>query len=343
MTSARLPDGQGLASTARRELRRFTATLPDALGGGSFSLTLPASWQPQPVPLAAAMPAAGAAAKLIALYGGPEANLFTPFAQVQFARLTRDISAADWLRFYLDRVRYVLREIDVVSDNMSEALVGLQIGARVAAARVAVRLYGPLAFIVVAGAPAELYEHFKDMLGLAVRDFELSGQMPQGHVEEWPLVSMPGGPQLRIPVSWEVKPISGGDGQRGEIDASNHDAAGVWVGQTRVRWVTATFPGSDAAEAKKMMQEFGQAGIALGTTIATSTDHTTTGMYIMTANAVRLATIEGNPRTFEFWQVAMCGPSYRILLAMLTPSRTESFYWWAVNRRALAIMASTLQ
>jgi len=338
MSGERLPEGDSPAMAASA---RVVGQAP-VPANGTFSMALPKTWRPVDVPPVTAIPPPGPPV-LLALYGGDEISGVAPFAQVQLARLERDIAAEHWLRFYLDQMQMVPREIEAISDNAADALVGQKIGGRVVATRVMVRLYSSFAYIVVAGVAAEVYGRFKDALGLAVRSFILGSQSPEGHVEKWQNVSAAGGPSFSIGGSWTVETIAGPDGMRGAFDLTNAEAGGAVVGKMRVRWLTSSFPGSDADEAKKMVEEFKMAGVQVGEVLRAATERKETGSCVVSAEAVRAATVAGDDRSLEFWQVAALTASHRVLLAMLAPAQSQSFYWWAVNRRALETIVSTMQ
>lgn len=344
MTGTRLPNGEALtAPLIESDFRRFVAELPAVLGSRSFSLVLPAYWQAFRIASLATVPEPGGSAVLLAQFNGPEMDGFTAFAQVQCAQLDREISAANWLRFYCEQMQYVPRQIDTISSHLADALVGFQIAGRVVAARVAVRLFGPSLYIVLVGVAAQEYDQYQEILGLAVRSFALADQKPGGQVEHWQTVAAAIGPRLAVPQSWTAEAIPGPDKLRGAFDLTNRNAGQVWLGQIRLRWLDYSVAGSDAEEAKKMIGEFGVAGVQMGRLIAGSTDPAATEAFGLKAECVREATVAGNKKAFEFWRLVLCDQSYRILIAMLTPSRNESLFWWAVNRRALEIVASTLQ
>jgi hypothetical protein len=333
-----LPDGSAVDAARFARVAGETPAPVD----GTFSLALPRGWRREPVPPVTATPEPGPPV-LLALYTGPRVAAFAPFAQVLVARLERDMSAMHWLRFYLAQMQYTPREIETISDNAADALAGLSIDGRVAAARVMVRLYGSYCYIVTVAVPAEAYDDFKDVLGLAVRGFILGGLSPHGHVEHWRDVAADGAPRFSFPQSWSVEAIPAPDGARGEYALLNADASGAMFGQIRVRWLDASFGGSDASEAAKMLEAFELAGVKPGALISTSTERKAQGPYSIVADAIRAATLAGDPRPFEMWQVALAGARHRILMAMLTPAQPQSFYWWAVNRRALEIVISTLR
>ena len=343
MSGTRLPNGESLDSgRVRREFRNFVGTLPVSLGAVPFGIVLPKIWTVFPVPAPDSTPKPGGMPVIVAQFNGPEIEWFAPFAQILCATIGREISAADWLRYFCERMNYRLRELDFVSSRIADASVGFQVGERVVAARMAVRFFGARAYIVTMGAAAEHYEVFKEQFGLGVRSFTVQDRFPADTVEIWRDVGGLAGLSFKVPQSWSVRTVAGPDGNRGEGDLTNRDVDGAWVGHIRLRWLGSEFSGSSTDEARKMVLEFEAAGVRVGKTIASSRENREGGNWVLTTESVHEAARAGAKLDFEFWQIVMQGPNLRVLLAMLTPSRQGLFLWWAINRRALEILGSTM-
>jgi hypothetical protein len=180
------------------------------------------------------------------------------------------------------------------------------------------------------------------LLGLIVRSLTLKGKVPGGHVERLRSVRLNAELSCDIPLSWSARPIAGPDTLRGAVDLVS-SADSDWLGQIRLRWIANDVDTTQAREVAKMEQELAQAGITLGTRVATNLERIVAGGFTVTAQAVNLATLHDNSVDLECWRNVLRDSRFTVYCLMLTPARTSQFYWWAVNRYALDTVATSLR
>jgi hypothetical protein len=318
--------------------------LPFGQAALGYSVVLPNSW----IQLKLAAPDARLLVdhpKVLSTFLGPKNDNGNPMVQVWCQGLIREISAADWLKDFLSRGDSSILSLEHISPYVADALVGRQEGLVSLKTRMAVRVSGNRLFLFQGIAPADLFEGYADIFGLAVSSFKPTLIPDNPHVELWQTHRLDKTITCNAPYSWLERRPKAPPGLD-LVDLYNLNASALPVAILKVmsvrRKLTKGKKGLDLPAL--LIAEFTKAG-ALVTEIAKDEKFPVPKPL---SNGVLKVCKAFLPRSKDkrlqnLLVVAVESPTHHVLVGLLTCAPGEAYYEYAVNRRAFDIVLETLK
>lgn len=259
--------------------------------------------------------------------------------RLQAIRLAREISAELWLRHYLivteNRPVTLLPVSGLFADSLSE----FKMDDDRVCARIAVRVHGPLLFLMAATCRVDRYAEFAETFGVCVASFRPDSAPESPTIEPRSRARLADTLAFEYPSSWSLREHAAPGGKHA-IDLT-YLQDGQPSGLIRIKLAPKT-GGTDASQQRSdTLQEFSWAAIQCGDLIATANALNVSQRFLSGQMHVYQAqTAAGLPQ--ELWVATLEEAAHWVTLSMLTPAREAEFLVWACNRTALTLVSESL-
>ena len=255
--------------------------------------------------------------------------------------LTREISAADWLRIYVMGKKYSLLGLKAWSPENADSLVGMSIAGKEFIGTIAVRIHGNILLVLVGVSPRGIYDKYREQFGISAHYFDVVGSRSKDTIEKRKTYDIQKTVRFQYPESWH--PVTFPHPPKGKqaVDLFWFDVKEVPQGMIRVKTVVKGVPNRKDDQLKDALDEFTKAGNEMKTLISDNTlsirgDRYQSGFQKVYAGK----NPEGTP--YESWITVVEGEKYYYIVSLLTRERKVDFSTWAINLRAYQIVMETM-
>ncbi len=342
MSDDQLPIGQRFSEAELQDAFLLVEDVPYQNEELSYRMLIPKSWSVDAVHAETAA-LTTTQLKPLGIFVGPDEGGLRPFIQLQAVQLTRELSAAHWLRHFAaasGRQVDLLRE---VSDRFADSQVTFQVEDIAFTARAAVMLDGDRAFLIFAFAPAAMYQAFIDTFGVAVSSFKLAKPSEKPSVEPRQALNVAANVQTMIPTSWKTRTIDDCPPGKAAVDLYNLDAESVLNGWIRIKQTYKDTSSSLEQVISDSKDEFAEAGVALVRVVAKTDMPSSNERFAQGIVEVYNATLASDEALLqELWIAAFEDQQAYYTVSMLTPARSDRFFIWAINHRAFEVVLQNL-
>ena len=282
--------------------------------------------------------------KLLSNFLSPTDRDANAMLQVWGQGLIKEITAADWLKWYLVQSDREISSLQVTSPYFADAVAHWRMDDKVDyTMRIAARVAGNRLFLIQGMAPNDLYPDYADIFGLSVSSFKVAKELDNPHVELWQTHTLDKQVVFNAPLSWpERKPEQTPPGMDA-VDLFNLDAEGHPVGVLKAMVIrrTLTEGKEDLDLASLLLAEFTKMNvevidIASDERLAVAEPFVEGRLKVLTARLPK-----GDDRLRNVMIAEVASPTHHVLVGLLTCAPKEGFYEYAVNRRAFDIVMET--
>lgn len=283
--------------------------------------------------------------KLLATYLGPKDDNGNPMLQLWCQGLVREIAAGDWLKDFLARDDDVIVALEARSPYLADAEVFRQDGVIKLKTRISAHLCGNRLFLVQGTAPADLFEKYAEMFGLAAASFQPAVVGNNPHVELWQTHVLDKTVSFNAPFSWlERRPQcpTGLD----LVDLYNLNSHGEPIGNLKVmsvrRKLTKGKKGLDLPAL--LTAEFTKAGLRV-TQIAEKESFDAPKPLSHGSSLICQAYLPQakEERLQNLLVVSVDSPTHHLVVGLQTCAPGEGYSEYAINRRAFDIVLETFK
>jgi hypothetical protein len=300
MNISPLPTGENIPEKVLKTLFKKRENEPPQSPTLAHSIMLPLSWQ-----------------KINDLWVPKPNNGIYPSIQIHATKLTQEISAHNWLRYYVAESKEQILNLQTPSVLFADSLVKFQTPEQVIIKRIAAVIHGSWMILLLGFAQEYDYLALAETFGKAVSSFRLLKPAlspsiePQTHYQLAEMI------EFDCPASWQSKLVS-----ETNIELYHDDA------QLKV-----------ALSSKQNLEKI----------IETTLDDfpQMTILELLHSTPLRnfhLLIYQGNfkDQTYELWISCFEYYQHYTVASLLTISRDSDFYQWAVNKRAYGILLESL-
>jgi len=207
--------------------------------------------------------------KPLGIYKGPAKGGANPFVQIQATRLTREVSAANWLRLYAILTNRKMIAAKSISAHFADCVMGYDIEGAKFMARATALINGDRLFYLANLAIAGIYEEYKETFGVCVVSFNLQNPFQNPNIEKQAGYSLKEIVRFRYPVSWKYREATETpDGKEG-VDILNVDPDNNIIGKIRVKSVEKRVARNVDTEIEAVLEEYKESSIMPGELIET--------------------------------------------------------------------------
>lgn len=309
----------------------------------AYSIVLPNDWlqlglEAQDAQLHADKP------KLLANVLSPTDRDANGMIQVWCQGLIKEISAADWLKYYLTTTGREVGALQVVSPYFADAIAHWELDKVAYTMRIAACVAGNRLFLIQGMAPDDLYAEYAELFGLAVSSFKVTRKLENPHVELWQTHTLDDRIVCNAPISWPERTPEAPEGLSA-VDLFNLSGEGEPLGVLKImtlrKKLTEGKSGIDLPAL--LVMEFTKIGIEVETIasdepLPVSEPFGNGSFKILTARVPK-----GDNRLRNLLIASFDVPSHHVLVGLMTCAPKEGFYEYAVNRRAFDIVLETMR
>lgn len=280
--------------------------------------------------------------KPLAIFAGPKSE--HSFIQLHAIQLPKEISAAHWLKHYAATTERKLVDLDELSVLFADSLMTFKIEDHGFSGRAAAKIDGDRLFLVFCFAPDATYPALAETFGLAVSSFKLLNPSSKKTIEPRHQHNLANIVQFEYPASWTPRIAENPPIGKQAIDLYHFDDNKAFQGLIRVKTVNKTVVEQSEDVIKDTVQEYADSNLVLRDKLHSSPVGSYSERFSNGVLIIYNCVIEGNQEnTQELWICVFGDDEYYVITSLLTPSRNDIFYTWALNKRAYEIVLESIQ
>ena len=264
------------------------------------------------------------------------------YIQIQAIRLTKTITAANWLRHFAITTEKDIKVINEISPLFVDSLLSFNIEDSRFLGRTACRIDKNRLFLLLMLAVEEAYEPLAEFFGVGVASFKLLDQDPAATIEPYVSLQGPGNLQFSYPNSWRSLVNQESVPGKKAIDLYNFDDENNLNGLIRVKSASKQPSHNIDALVHSLLSEFQESNLIINglrhqVEVPIETTHFFNGHCDIYA-----ANIAGSEIPQELWLTTFEDAAYYYGIVLLTPVKEHIFYVWAINQRTYQIILSSI-
>lgn len=258
-------------------------------------------------------------------------------------RLTRELSAAHWLRNYALQAAQEVEALNELSPLFADALMTFELEKVPHTQRCIARIDGDKLFFVQTFVPSDAYSDVADQLGLVVASFDLQFASGVSQVEARAFALLDGRMRIQHPSSWRPRPIENLPAGKAALDLYQVDDAGTLTGLMRIKLAEKRLTPSLSVMLQDAFEELTEAGILPQQELSNQRIENEVELYKSGQLIVYSAELREGSSPQEIWIYIFETAAQFNALWLITPARQSNFYAWAVNKRALELVISSIR
>lgn len=280
--------------------------------------------------------------KPLGIYKGPDKGGANPFVQIQAIQLTREITAANWLRHYAMVTDRKMIAIKPLSVHFADCVMEYTIDGAKFIGRATALINSNRLFFLLTLALADLYEEYEETFGVCIVSFGLQNLSRDQSIEKHLPYELKGIVRFRYPESWKYREITETPEGKEAVDLFNFDPDNNICGKIRVKSVEKRVSTGVDSQIEDTLEEYREANITPGELVEVVNVEIGAERFESAIVNVYKGEIEGNDILQEMWIAVIEDPQYYFVVTLLTPFREQLFFYWAINRRAFDIILENL-
>jgi hypothetical protein len=286
----------------------------------------------------------------VAEYFGAPMGPVRPFFRVQAERIEREISTKNWFLNYVLNRGYVLRSLEEWGENGGfEALYLVQSGRDSFVVRAVGERLGPRMIIAEYGVPSEGWRSLSDYQTLIIQSFVMTGE-DKDPIEEKEYYAYLEAIEFSYPKGWRLLNENTEAENRLYVELVNSIGSAQVVGNITVDVISTRsvksfenieiFNFDPSQEIKAIKQRFEQGYKFEGLLEKKEYDlPETVSFQVSEVHALEPVqtiydTYEDGLDTHELWFTVIYADMKYYIFTLLTPSRSQDLYSWAVNKQS---------
>lgn len=327
MNAPHLPTGQNISPKLLKTFfQKCYNPLPE-YPTLAHSIIVPLRWQT--INKLQSVPINGKNLTPLAIWVAKPNKSISPSIQVQVAKLTQEISAHHWLRYYATVSEQQILTLQTESVSFADSLVKFQHAEQVVIKRTTAVIHGQWLVFVSGLARESDYPALAETFGLAVTSFTLLKPAEPARIEPWTHYQLAERLQFDCPASWQTRFAT--DKEIELYQDENHSLLKVAL-ESQQRF------DKPAEVLEKALDNFTQIRIQELLHSAPLPNSSLPGKnhHLL----IYQGTLKDKPS--ELWISFYEDNQYYTVISLLTVSRDTDFYQWAVNKRAYGILLQSL-
>ncbi len=337
MSETSLPIGK---SITREELRRLFLKIEDKPYGNAglaYSMLVPKNWNYDQLKAETAQ-LNTVQLKPLVIFEKEKA-----FIQLHAVKLVREIRASHWLRHYAAVTERKIVELKELSERFADSLLEFEIKGHTFSGRAAALIDGDRVFLLLCFAEQSAYPHLAEVFGLAVSSFKLKNPSSRPSIEPRAKYDLAGIVKFAYPASWTTRAPEQAPVGKQAVDLYHFDDDQVFQGLIRVKTVSRQAIAKTDELIEHTIEEFSESNLVLHDMLHTGpipseNDHFSNGrVFIFNAHVQ-----DNEENRQELWITIFEDANHYFVLSLLTPSRRDTFYVWAFNKRAYDIILGNI-
>lgn len=342
-SSSALSIGEAIPKATRKDQFIKLADAPFNDRSLAYTLVVPKTWGVD-TSLRHASPGLSAQGlKPLLLLRGEAGPLGDVYVQVQAMLLTRELTAAHWLKRLALAAGRGIEEEKELSPWFADQLAKGVIEQVPFCFRSVARIDGNRVFLVTALAPEAAWSDIEQEVGLCVASFDLTQPVKTGQIEGRASYTLGHRLRVQVPISWRAQTQDDLGSGRSVLDLFQLDDEDILLGRMRLKLAEKRVMDSLPAMLKATLEEWSGAGISLGSElfsdiVSSEYDHFKKGPQL-----IYEAFIEGSSIPQELWLFLFETVEHYFCMSLLTPGRDEHFGPWAINKRAFELVADAIK
>lgn len=340
---ADLPIGQEIPVQTRKDLFFKVENTPFGNKSLAFSILVPKTWGIDSSLKVASAELSPASLKPLAILRGMAGDSAMAYLQIQAMKLTREITAADWLASHaLSSQRSILKNQEL-SPLFADAQLEFVIEETPFTMRAVARVDGDRLFFVSAFCPSSVYASLEQTFGLMVASFDLTYPTTVTNIEPRLPLRVGGKIRLQHPSSWRPRMHENLPKGRYAVDLYQIDDADSLQGLIRIKLAEKGEISSIPLMLQRAKAELTEAGVELLGELHNAPVESPYELFKSGQLLIFEASIEGSPSPQEAWIYLFETVSHFTALSLLTPAREHDHYVWAINRRAFELILNSIK
>lgn len=281
--------------------------------------------------------------KPLAIFRGETVQGSYAWIMLYAIRLTRELTAAHWLRNYAFQAEREVETLTELSPLFADALMTFELEKVPHTQRCIAKIDGDKLFFVQTFVPSEDYSDEAERLGLVVASFDLQYASGVSYIEPRAFAHIGGRMRIHHPSSWRPRPIEGLPEGKAALDLYQVDDAGTLTGLMRIKLAEKRIAPSMSVMLQGAFEELADAGILPQEELTNQRIENEVELYKSGQLIVYSAELREGNVPQEIWIYIFETASQFNALWLITPARQSNFYAWAVNKRALELVIGSIR